>query len=95
MNINVVLDESYKFLDKRRNLTDPDGWKRDIDAFKVTGMCGKSVDVMFCKVVSITHYGQYKFINYFTQRKKVTYTDGKMIITICGIKYQVGNYEEV
>lgn len=101
MNINVVLDKSYKFLDKRRSLTDPDGWKRDIDAFHVTGMCGKSVNVMFCKVVSehedITrpHYGQYKFINYFTQRKKVTYTDGKMIITICGIKYQVGNYEEV
>lgn len=94
MNIKVTLDKSDKWLDKRRKLTDPDGWKRDIDAFYVLGMSGgKSVDVMFCKALFAGGY--YKLIKYFKQRKKVTYTDGKMIITICGIKYQVGNYEEV
>lgn len=104
MNIKVALDKSDKWLDKRRKLTDPDGWKRDIDAFYVLGMSGgKSVDVMFCKAAfaegyednSSPRYGLYELIRYFKQRKKVTYTDGKMIITICGIKYQVGNYEEV
>jgi hypothetical protein len=94
MNIKVTLDKSDKWLDKRRKMTDPDGWKRDIDAFYVLGMSGgKSVDVMFCKAAF--EEGYYKLIRYFKQRKKVTYTDGKMIITICGIKYQVGNYEEV
>jgi hypothetical protein len=94
MNIKVTLDKSDKWLDKRRKLTDPDGWERDIDAFYVLGMSGgKSVDVMFCKAAFVERY--YKLIRYFKQRKKVIYTDGKMIITICGIKYQVGNYEEV
>lgn len=38
--IRIHLDESEKWLDKRRTMTDNDGWKREIDSFKVTGTGG-------------------------------------------------------
>lgn len=97
--IKVNLDKSEKWLDKRRTMTDNDGWKRDIDSFKVTGTGGNYVYVQFRKSLGAEYSEEeqrriYKTIGMFEKRKKVKYTaDGKMIINICGVDYQVGTYE--
>lgn len=90
--IKVNLDKSEKWLDKRRTITDNDGWKREIDSFKVTGTGGTYVYVQFRKSLGAKYFDQ--TFGMFEKRKKVTYTpDGKMIINICGVDYQVGTYE--
>ena len=98
--IRVHLDESEKWLDKRKTMTDNDGWKREIDSFKVTGTGGGNyVYVQFRKSLGAEYSEEeqrriYKTIGMFEKRKKVRYTaDGKMIVNICGADYQVGTYE--
>ena len=98
--IKVHLDESEKWLDKRRTMTDNDGWKREIDSFRVTGVGGTCVYVQFRKCVDVEDSKKeqrriYKTIGMFEKRKKVKYADGKMIINISGLDYQVGTYENV
>lgn len=97
-SIRVYLDKSEKWLDKQRTMTDNDGLKREIDSFIVTGIGGTSVYVQFRKCVDVEFSEKeqrriYKTIGMFEKRKRVKYADGKMIINISGIDYQVGTYE--
>jgi len=97
--IKVNIDKSEKWLDKQRTMTDNDGWKRQIDSFIVTGITGTYANILFRRVCDVEYSEKenrriYKTIGMFEKRKKVTYTpDGKMIINICGVDYQIGTYE--
>lgn len=92
--IRVHLDESEKWLDKRRTMTDNYGCKREIDSFKVTSTGSTYFCVQFRKSLGAEFSN--KTIGMFEKRKKVTYTpNGKMIINICGVDYQIGTYENV
>ena len=99
--IKVHIDESEKWLDKRRAITDNDGWKRMTDSFIVTGITGSYACVQFRKVYDEVFSEKenrtiYKTIGMFEKRKKVKYTDnGEMIINISGFDYLIGTYEEV
>lgn len=89
--IRVHLDESEKRLDKRRTMTDNDGWKREVDTFRVSGMGGTHAYVQFRKYLGENFPNM--TVGMFEKRKKVKYADGKMIINICGFDYQIGTYE--
>lgn len=96
----IILDKSEKWLDKCREIEDNDGWKRCVDAFKVNGMSGKSVNIIFTKVYNEEYNEQenrriYKTIPVMEKRKKVNYIDGQMIISIYGQNYQIGTYEDI
>lgn len=99
--IKVHIDGSEKWLDKRRTMTDNDGWKREIDSFIVTGITGNYACIQFRKVNDMVFSKKenrtiYKTIGMFKKRKKVKYADnGEMIINISGFDYLIGTYEEV
>ena len=98
--INVALDKSEKFLDKQREIKNNDGIKRTVDAFRVVGMAGKSVNVIFIALIDGVGSKEerrtiYKHISVMEKLKRVKYIDGEMIINICGEDYCIGYYTEV
>lgn len=96
----ITLDKSEKWLDKCREIEDNNGWKRHVDSFKVNGMCGKYIDICFKRVYH-EEYNEhenrriYQTMPIMQKREKVNYIDGKMIINICGLNYQIGTYEDI
>lgn len=90
MKIDITLDKSVKFLDKRRGIENNDGFKRTVDAFRVVEMSGKSVTIMFIQLVDGN-----KHFRVMNKLKRVKYIDGQMIINICGKDYCIGKYTEV
>ena len=98
--INVALDKSEKFLDKQRDIKTNDGIKRTVDAFRVVGMAGKSVNVIFIALIDGVWSKEerrtiYKHISVMEKLKRAKYIDGEMIINICGEDYCIGYYTEV
>lgn len=90
MKIDITLDRSVKFLDKRRGIENNDGFKRTVDAFRVVEMSGKNVTIMFIQLVD-----ENKYFRVMNKLKRVKYSDGQMIINICGKDYCIGKYTEV
>lgn len=98
--ISITLDYSEKFLDKQRDIANNDGIKRTVDGFRVVGMAGKGVNVIFIALIDGVWSKEerrtiYKHISVMEKLKRVKYIDGKMIINICGDDYCIGNYTEV
>ena len=101
--IIVEIDKSEKWLDKQREIA---GYT--VDGFTVDyPFKGKSVEVTFFKWEKPLGYENkcnYEipqkirsqcYIKVLRKNKRMQFADGKVIISVCGQKYCVGNYTKV
>lgn len=98
--IQVMLDKTEKYLDKRREIKDY-GIPWLVDGFKVTEFCGNSsVRITFFKLIDEvwnekTRRMMYKQINVMSKIKRVKFVDNELLINIAGLQYVIGKYKEV
>lgn len=98
----INFDQSEKWLDKQREI---DGYT--VDGFKVENIHGKTAEIIFLywKIPrECEHMRMYElpqsvrksaWIKIIRKNKRITFENGKLIISICGLKYQIGTYTEI
>lgn len=99
---NVIFDQSEKWLDKQREI---DGYT--VDGFRVENIRGKTAEIIFLywKIpIEYEHMRAYElpknvrdtaWVNVIRKNKRIIFENGKLIISICGLKYQIGTYTEI
>lgn len=98
----IIFDQSEKWLDKQREI---DGYT--VDGFKVENIHGKTAEIVFLnwKIPNeYEHMRMYKlpqsvrnaaWKKIIRKNKRIIFENGKLIISICGLKYQIGTYAEI
>lgn len=98
----LTFDRSEKWLDKQREI---DGYM--VDGFKVENIRGKTAEIIFLywKIPrEYEHMRVYElpknvrdtaWVKVIRRNKRITFENGKLIISICGLKYQIGTYTEI
>lgn len=99
---NVIFDQSEKWLDKQREI---DGYT--VDGFKVENIRSKTAEIIFLywKIPrEYEHMRAYELpknvrdtarVKVIRKNKRIIFENGKLIISICGLKYQIGTYTEI
>lgn len=96
MQIKIDLDKTEKWIDKRRYI-DP-GYA---DCFRLVNLSksGKTAEILWLEADEIgrteTRRPIFNYIKLKTENKRIIYADGKMIISVFGLKYQIGTYTEL
>lgn len=98
----IIFDQSEKWLDKQREI---DGYM--VDGFKVENIHGKTAEIVFLYweiPMEYEHMRMYElpqsvrnaaWKKIIRKNKRITFENGKLIISICGLKYQIGTYAEI
>lgn len=98
----IIFDQSEKWLDKQREI---DGYT--VDGFKVENIHGKTAKIVFLYWKIPREYGDMRayelpknvrkaaWVKIIRKNKRITFENGKLIISICGLKYQIGTYTEI
>lgn len=100
--ITITLDQSEKWLDKQRQI---DGYT--VDGFRVKNIHGKTAKIIFLDWKIPNEYEHMRvhelpqsvreaaWVKVISKNKRITFADGKLIISIYGLKYQIGTYTEI
>lgn len=98
----IIFDQSEKWLDKQREID-----SYTVDGFKVENIHGKTAKIVFLYWRIPREYENMRmyelpqnvrnaaWVKIIRKNKRITFENGKLIISICGLKYQIGTYTEV